>query len=144
MSSPKLYINKITNNATIPTRGSKYAAGYDLYSAYDYTILANGKELIKTDLSMTIPIGYYGRIAPRSGFSWKKHTDIGAGVIDCDYTGNVGVIIFNHSSDIIKVKKGDRIAQLILTPYYSPRIIETTQIQNTTRGSGGFGSTGMN
>ena len=137
-----MYIKLLTKFATVPTKGSQYAAGYDLYSAYDYTIMAKGKELIKTDISVEIPIGYYGRIAPRSGFSWKKHTDIGAGVIDNDYRGNIGVVVFNHSSKIINVKKGDRVAQLIITPYISPKIKLVNEVAFSNRGSKGFGSTG--
>jgi len=136
-----LYINKLSTNATIPTLGSKYAAGYDLYSAYDYKVLAKSKCLIKTDIAVEIPKGYYGRIAPRSGLSWKKFTDIGAGVIDNDYRGPLGVVLFNHNSEILNIEKGDRVAQLIITPYITPDII-VKELSTSNRGSGGFGSTG--
>ena len=74
----------------------------------------HGKAIIKTDITIEIPIGFYGRVAPRSGMSWKKHTDIGAGVIDADYRGTIGFVMFNHSSVDINIEKGDRIAQLII------------------------------
>lgn len=81
----KLKIKKLTENATIPKRATEKSAGYDLSSAYDFIVPAHGKELIKTDLSMTIPDGCYGRIAPRSSLAWKNFIDIGAGVIDAGY-----------------------------------------------------------
>lgn len=85
-----LQIAVLSENATIPTRGSARAAGYDLYSAEDTEIAGRGKGLVKTDIQIKVPSGTYGRIAPRSGLSWKNHIDIGAGVVDEDYRGNVG------------------------------------------------------
>ena len=85
-----LQVAKLSENAVIPTRGSSSAAGYDLYSAVDTAIPARGKGLVKTDIQIKVPHGTYGRIAPRSGLSWKNHIDIGAGVVDEDYRGNVG------------------------------------------------------
>ena len=92
-----LRVKKISEHATLPVRGSDGAAGYDLASAYDYVVPARGKELVKTDLSMAIPEGMYGRIAPRSGLAWKNFIDTGAGVIDADYRGEVKVLLFNHN-----------------------------------------------
>ena len=140
-----LRVKRLSENAVLPVRGSDLAAGYDLASAEDIVVPANGKAIAKTDLAMVIPIGYYGRIAPRSGFSWKKHTDIGAGVIDADYRGNVGVVIFNHSSEDIIVSKGDRVAQLILEKITTPEVVDVgdEDLDHTVRGEGGFGSTGM-
>jgi dUTP pyrophosphatase len=88
---------RLSEHATIPKRGSAQAAGYDLSSAYAVTIKAQGKAIVKTDLAIKVPQGCYGRIAPRSGLSWKHHMDVGAGVIDADYRGNVGVVLFNHA-----------------------------------------------
>jgi deoxyuridine 5'-triphosphate nucleotidohydrolase len=93
----KLPVKKLSEHAILPVRGSEHAAGYDLSSAYDVTIPAQGKAIAKTDLAMVIPNGCYGRVAPRSGLSWKHHIDVGAGVIDADYRGNVGVVLFNHA-----------------------------------------------
>eukprot|EP01084_Bolivina_argentea_P250673 420101_1 len=93
-SMPVFKIKKLTENAVIPSKGSLMSAGYDLYSGYDVLIPARGKALAKTDIAMAIPEGCYGRIAPRSGLAWKHHIDIGAGVIDADYRGNVGVVMF--------------------------------------------------
>ncbi|XP_033725490.1 deoxyuridine 5'-triphosphate nucleotidohydrolase-like isoform X1 [Pecten maximus] len=88
---------KITKNAFTPIRCSKLAAGYDLRSAYDYTIPGRGKQLVKTDIQIALPDGCYGRIAPKSGLATEHFIDIGAGVIDQDYRGNVGVVMFNHA-----------------------------------------------
>ena len=92
----KLLCKKLTEHATLPVRGSAQAAGYDLASAYACVIPARGKGIAKTDLAIALPDGVYGRIAPRSGLAWKKHIDVGAGVIDQDYRGAVGVVLFNH------------------------------------------------
>merc|ERR1712227_630084 len=140
----KLMIAKMSENATIPTRGSPLAAGYDLYSAEDTTIPARGKGLVKTDIQIKVPHGTYGRIAPRSGLSWKNHIDIGAGVVDEDYRGNVGVVMFNHAETEFVVKKGDRIAQLVCEKISYPEIEVLETLDNTERGEGGFGSTGTN
>jgi dUTP pyrophosphatase len=120
------------------------AAGYDLYAAYDEIVPAQGKSIVKTDLSIRVPDGTYGRIAPRSGLAAKHFIDVGAGVVDQDYTGNVGVVMFNHAQTEFVVKKGDRIAQLICEKIEYPEIEECTSLNSTDRGSGGFGSTGAN
>jgi deoxyuridine 5'-triphosphate nucleotidohydrolase len=139
-----LRIHKMTEHATIPTRGSPLSAGLDLSSAYDEVVPAGGKKLIKTDLSIACPTNCYARIAPRSGLTHKKFIDVGAGVIDADYRGNVGVILFNHAKEDFVVTKGDRIAQLILEMIsYAPVVEVMEPLEETERGAGGFGSTGM-
>jgi len=139
-----LKIAKLTEHAIIPTRGSDKAAGYDLYSAYDYVIPAKGKVLAKTDIQVKVPHGTYGRVAPRSGLAWKNHIDIGAGVVDEDYRGNVGVVMFNHSEVEFNIKAGDRIAQLVCEKISYPEIQILESLDETARGEGGFGSTGVN
>ena len=94
-----LFVKKLSEFAILPVRGSPLAAGFDLAAAYDTVITAHGKGIVKTDLAMKIPTSCYGRIAPRSGLAWKKHIDVGAGVIDADYRGNVGVVLFNHGDE---------------------------------------------
>lgn len=84
---PKLLVKKLISNAILPKRGSEYAAGYDLYSAVDITINKKSKGLVSTGISIAIPEGNYGRIAPRSGLAVKNFIDTGAGVIDVDYRG---------------------------------------------------------
>ncbi|BFZ22117.1 hypothetical protein BsWGS_25155 [Bradybaena similaris] len=139
-----LQFTKLTSNATTPSKGSPLAAGYDLYSAHNYTVPAKGKEIVLTDIQIALPDGCYGRVAPRSGLAAKHFIDVGAGVIDQDYRGNVGVVMFNFSDTDFEVKKGDRIAQLICEKIYLPQLQELPALDNTERGSGGFGSTGKN
>nr|CAH8828872.1 unnamed protein product [Trichobilharzia regenti] len=143
-SSPvKLRFKKLTNQATTPTRGSAFAAGYDLYAAYDATIYAGGRELVKTDIQIQLPDGCYGRVAPRSGLALKNGIDVGAGVIDQDYRGNVGVVLFNFGKGDFVIKKGDRIAQLICERIFCPELVECESLEETERGSNGYGSTGV-
>ena len=99
MSKLALRVKKLSEHATIPVRASARAAGYDLFAAYDTSIDAHGKALVKTDISLAIPNGHYGRIAPRSSLAWKNHIDVGAGVIDEDYRGPLGVVLFNHANE---------------------------------------------
>ncbi|KAJ6664117.1 hypothetical protein lerEdw1_008332 [Lerista edwardsae] len=142
--SQRLRFAKLSENAFAPSRGSSRAAGYDLYSAYDCEIPASGKAVVKTDIQIALPSGCYGRIAPRSGLAAKHFIDVGAGVIDEDYRGNVGVVLFNFGKESFKVNKGDRIAQLICERIYYPDLEEMQVLDDTDRGSGGFGSTGKN
>uniref|UniRef100_A0A2K6FA48 Deoxyuridine 5'-triphosphate nucleotidohydrolase n=1 Tax=Propithecus coquereli TaxID=379532 RepID=A0A2K6FA48_PROCO len=86
----QLRFARLLEHATAPTRGSARAVGYDLYSAYDYTIPSMEKTVVKTDIQIALPSGCYGRVAPHSGLAAKHFTDVGAGVIDEDYRGNVG------------------------------------------------------
>ena len=111
-------------------------------SAYAGVVPARGKALLKTDLSIAVPAGTYGRVAPRSGLALKHGIDTGAGVIDEDYRGNVGVILFNHSDADFAVAAGDRIAQLVLEAIVTPPVAVVAELDETARGAGGFGSTG--
>merc|ERR1712110_1366426 len=135
---------KLTEHAFAPKKGSKLAAGYDLHSAYDYEIPPHGKVIAKTDIQICVPDGTYGRIAPRSGLAAKNFIDIGAGVVDEDYRGNVGVVMFNHADAEFVVKKGDRIAQLVCEKIAYPELEVLETLDSTERGEGGFGSTGTN
>lgn len=133
---------KLKECASTPRRATPLSAGLDLASCENTSIFPHGKALISTGIAVAIPKGHYGRIAPRSGFSYRKHTDIGAGVIDGDYRGEIKVLVFNHSADTIEIKKGDKIAQLILEKFspLEPCLVES--LDETLRGSNGFGSTG--
>lgn len=139
----KLYVQKLSEDATLPRRGTEGAVGYDLSSAMDMVILAKGKGLVLTDLAIKVPEGTYGRVAPRSGLAWKNHIDVGAGVIDSDFRGNVGVVLFNHGTEDFKIQKGDRIAQLILEECLLCDVEEVLRLDETARNDGGFGSTGL-
>ncbi|NWS21041.1 DUT protein, partial [Pachyramphus minor] len=142
--STRLRFTKLSENAFAPSRGSARAAGYDLYSAYDCVIPPMEKAVVKTDIQIALPSGCYGRVAPRSGLAAKHFIDVGAGVIDEDYRGNVGVVLFNFGKETFEVKKGDRIAQLICERIYYPELEEVEALDDTDRGEGGFGSTGKN
>ncbi|KAK8815596.1 hypothetical protein WA538_004722 [Blastocystis sp. DL] len=143
MEQETLYIKKLSDNATTPMRGSPNAAGYDLFSAADIVVPAHQKALVPTDLSVAIPKNCYGRVAPRSGLALKKFIDVGAGVIDCDYRGPLGIVLFNFADTDFEVKKGDRVAQLILERICMAPIVEVDSLDETERGAGGFGSTGI-
>lgn len=142
-NSSSLGYLKLSNNAYPPELGSSEAAGFDLSSAYEYIIPPHGKELVKTDLSIQLPKGTYGRIAPRSGLAWKNFINVGAGVIDPDYTGNVCILLFNHSNEDFKINKGDKVAQLICELFVRPNLTELDNIKESDRGFKGFGSTGV-
>ena len=139
----KIKIKKLSEKAKIPTQGSVYAAGYDLYSAENNYVLSMERKLIKTNIAISIPEGYYGRIAPRSGLAFKNGIDILAGVIDSDYRGDIGVIIFNTcKNDIFEIKTGDRIAQLIIEKCHSVEWKDVESLEESVRSHSGFGSTG--
>lgn len=87
VTNPVLLVKRLSKDAILPTRGSPLSAGFDLYAAHDAVIPAQGKTLVKTDLSIAVPEGCYGRVAPRSGLALKHHLDVGAGVVDADYVG---------------------------------------------------------
>jgi dUTP pyrophosphatase len=136
-------IKLLETNAKVPVRANDCAAGYDLYSSCNALIYPQERMLIKTGISIEIPEGYYGRIAPRSGWALKYGIDTLAGVIDSDYRGEVGVILYNTDKEIpFHIKIGDRIAQIIFEKYYSFDIEISNEISKTARGDGGFGSTG--
>ncbi|CAN6287295.1 unnamed protein product [Urochloa humidicola] len=141
--APLLKVKKLSEKAVLPSRGSALAAGYDLSSAAEMVVPARGKALVPTDLSIAIPEGTYARIAPRSGLALKHSIDVGAGVVDADYRGPLGVILFNHSDADFAVKPGDRIAQMIIEVIATPEVAEVEDLDATVRGEGGFGSTGV-
>ena len=139
----QINVKKLSENATIPTQGTSFAAGYDLYAAEDAVVVCGTRKLIKTNVSMEITPGYYGRIAPRSGLAYKNGIDVLAGVIDSDYRGDIGVILYNTDKNIdFTVKKGDRIAQIIFEACYIATLNNVDNLDNTLRQAGGFGSTG--
>ena len=147
--SNSLNVKLLNDNAKPPIRSSEDAVGYDLFCCRNYVIKGKEKALIDTGISIQINYNnlnidetIYARIAPRSGISYKYMTDIGAGVIDKDYRGELKVLIFNHSDDQIIFNSGDKIAQLILEKAIIPPVCVVLTLDETTRGSGGFGSTG--
>jgi dUTP pyrophosphatase len=136
-----IQIKKLTSLAKTPTRGSDFAAGYDLYSTEDYTLKPLERKLFKTHVSIAIPSGHYGRIAPRSGLAFKDGLDTMAGVIDEDYRGDVGVILINLGNVDKEIKAGEKIAQLIIENYNTVTFEEVQDLPASVRDGGGFGST---
>lgn len=136
-------VKKLEPDAILPTRATAGSAGYDLYSYQDGILLSGCQVLISTKIAMEIPNGYCGLIWPRSGLSVKKGIETGAGVIDSDYRGEVCVVLHNHSNETFIFKKGMRIAQLLITPIATPIILEIDSLNESKRGDGGFGSTGL-
>ena len=141
-SEETLQIKRLTLDATLPTPASPGSVGYDLYSLNDLCIQPNSRDIVSTGVCATIPMGCYGRIAPRSGLTVKYGIHVGAGVIDPDYTGELKVCLFNLGSVPFEIKKGDKIAQLILEKCMTPLIEEVNELQKTMRANRGFGSSG--
>lgn len=136
-------VKLLSEHGRLPTKGSPLSAGYDIYCAHATVVAAMDFGLVKTDISIRPPKGTYARIAPRSSLALKSGINIGAGVIDEDYTGPVGAIVFNNSRVDFKVERGDRVAQIILEKIAHAEVREVQCLQETERGSGGFGSTGI-
>ena len=142
----KVGIKKLNEKATLPTYGSEFAAGADLYAGSDKEVTVNPHEtvLIPTGLAMELPVGYAGLIYARSGLATKKGLAPAnkVGVVDCDYRGEVKVALHNHSAVAQTVAPGERVAQLVIAPYLTADFVETEELSDTVRGAGGFGSTG--
>ena len=138
-----MLVKLLSSTAKPPRQGSKYAAGYDLCSDQKITLHPGDRTLVSTGLAIAIPKGHYGRIAPRSGLAVKKGIDIGAGVIDNDYRGEVKILMLHNGKENLDIEVGDRIAQLILESYSSSEVMIVEDLEETERGTGGFGSTGV-
>lgn len=137
---------RMSPEATLFSRQSDGAAGYDIYSSVDMEIQPGLRDVVKTSIALAVPDGYYGRIAPRSGLAVKKGIRVEAGVIDSDYRGEIVVCLSNAGNGVFVINKGDRIAQFILEKITTPSVVEVKSIDelgNTGRGDGGFGSTGL-
>ena len=139
-------IKKLNDKAVIPTYGTEYAAGADLYACMDEAVTINPGEtaFIKTGLAMEVPVGYAGLIYARSGLACKKGLAPAnkVGVIDSDYRGEFIVVLHNHGSQPQTVGHGERIAQLVITPVFTPGFVLSETLSDTSRATGGFGSTG--
>ena len=141
-----LRIKKLRDNAQMPTYGSEWAAGADIYAAIDeaVTIQPNETKFIPTGLAFEIPEGYAGFIYARSGLACKKGLAPAnkVGVVDADYRGEVMVALHNHGTEAQTVEAGERIAQMIIAPFITANFIFSDELDDTVRGAGGFGSTG--
>lgn len=141
-------VKKLNNLATIPTRGSEYAAGYDLYAATAEPIDIAPHSTVKvgTGLSFELPKGTFAAIFARSGIATKRGLRPAncVGVCDSDYRGEYIVALHNDTDEMMSIEAGERIAQMILLPYVEMKFEETNDLTETERGDGGFGSTGKN
>ncbi len=136
---------KLNENAKTPTFGTEFSAGADLYSAEEEVVIAPGEtKFIGTGLATAIPVGTVGLIYARSGLACKKGLAPAnkVGVIDSDYRGEIKVALHNHGKEPQTVAKNERVAQMVITPYYSVDYVESDSLDQTERGAGGFGSTG--
>jgi len=137
-----LEVKRLCSQAILPRRATNGSVGYDLFCIDNLTIPPGELICASTGIAVKVPVGTYGRIAPRSGITVKHNAHVGAGVIDRDYTGEVKVVLCNNGSDTIKFNSLERIAQLILERCETPRVVEVSDFGHTSRGPGGFGSTG--
>lgn len=141
-----IQVKKLKENAILPTYGSPEAAGADLYACLEnpITIQPGESVFIPTGLSMELPKGYVGLIYARSGLACKKGLAPAnkVGVIDSDYRGEFIVVLHNHGGQPCEISHGERIAQLVITPVFTPGFIEVAELSDTVRSDGGFGSTG--
>ncbi len=142
----KIPVKKLRTNAILPTYGSAEAAGADLYACLDAPVeIAPGKTaFIPTGIAMELPRGYAGLAYARSGLACKKDLAPAnkVGVIDSDYRGEFMIALHNHGEQVRVIEHGERIAQLVITPVFTPGFTEVSELSLTERGSGGFGSTG--
>ena len=131
----------MNNNAAFLKKSREGAVGYDLCASQNCTIPAKDKGLVQIGLAISFPAGLYVRIAPRSGLVLKKFIDEGVGVVDSNYRGEVGVVLFNHGDQDFEVKVGDKITQLIFEKISVPEVVEVPELEDIIRGLGGFGTT---
>lgn len=143
---PTITVKKLNEKAILPTYGSEFSAGADLYALIEESVsfAPNETKLIPTGLAMEIPVGYAGLIYARSGLALKRGLAPAnkVGVIDSDYRGEVMVALHNHSDKMQTIEPQERIAQLVVTPFLKAEFMESETLGETLRGEGGFGSTG--
>ncbi len=142
----KIKVKKLNKNAIMPSYGSEFAAGADLYACIEseVTIEPHTTVMLPTGIAIELPVGYGGFIYARSGLASKRNLAPAnkVGVVDCDYRGEVKVALHNHGETAQTVAVGERIAQLVVAPYITAEFTEADELSDTVRGAGGFGSTG--
>ena len=140
-----LRFRKVHPDAVLPAYAHPSDAGMDVRSVDDLTIAPGKRALVHTGLVMLLPLGYEAQVRPRSGLALKSGVTVlnAPGTVDSGYRGEVGVILANFGEADFNVGKGDKIAQIVIAPVTQPEIVETTEVDETDRGSGGFGSTGV-
>jgi len=143
----KVKVKKLHPDAIIPEYMTEHAAGLDLCTVIEAPLALKPGErtLLPTGLAMEIPPGYEGQVRPRSGLALKKGIALvnSPGTIDADYRGEIGIIVINHGQETVEFQPGDRIAQLIVAPVTQAQLVEVSELNDSTRSSGGFGHTGV-
>lgn len=146
MTNERIYFTLLDETAKLPTRATDGSAGYDLYAAGLATVRVPAGEhmLIKTGVSISLPQGYEAQVRPRSGLALKHRVTVlnSPGTVDSDFRGEIGVILMNHGVGAFEVRPGDRIAQLVIAKYEVLPWLEVDVLDETERGTGGYGSTG--
>jgi dUTP pyrophosphatase len=137
----KIEVLKISPEATLPTRAHPEDAGMDIYSLEDVILESSQGKVTKTGIAMAIPQGFVGMVADRSSLA-KRGVKTAGGIIDAGYRGEIMICLWNISGEPIQLKRGERIAQLLILPIATPAVVEVAKLDETQRGAGGFGSTG--
>lgn len=139
-----LHVKKLSNTAILPAYSHIGDAGLDLYASEPFVLKPRSVGLIKTDIAIELPKGTEAQVRPRSGLALNNRVTVlnSPGTIDEGYRGEIGVILVNHSDDSFVINAGMKIAQLVVKPVLSVEVIEVNELSNTSRGTGGFGSTG--
>ncbi len=140
-NSETLPILRLSSDATLPTRAHPHDAGLDLYALEDILLEGGQGKAARTGVAMAIPQGYVGLVADRSSLG-KKGLKTAGGVIDAGYRGEIQILLWNLTRDAIQLKRGERIAQLLILPIATPAVTEVATLDETSRGTNGFGSTG--
>ena len=137
-----IQVKLLNPEATLPTKTNPTDAGFDLYSTVDADILPGQRKLLPTGVAMAIPSGYYGRIADRSGNAFSLGLHVLAGVVDNGYVGELKGLLINLSNVPVEIKRGHRIAQIIITAISNLPLTQVQELDTTDRGASGFGSSG--
>ena len=145
MFKPTIKFVKINEDAIIPKFAHLSDAGMDVYASEAAELQAGEYKIVKTGLQMSMPFGYEAQVRPRSGLAAKFGVTVlnTPGTIDCEYRGEVGVILINHGKNVFKIEKGDRIAQMVVNKLTRFEVKQVKTLEKTVRGEGGFGSTGV-
>ncbi len=135
---------RLHEDALIPAYAKQGDAGMDVCSIDNYELSPSNSILVKTGLAMELPLGYEAQVRPRSGLAYKNQITVlnSPGTIDSGYRNEIGVILINHGKETFNIKKGERIAQLVIAKHETPTIEEVIELAESERGLGGFGSTG--
>lgn len=146
MAKLQVNLKKLHENAVVPMYGTEFSAGADLYACMEepVTIAPGETAFIPTGIAVEVPVGYAGLVYARSGLACKKGLAPAnkVGVVDADYRGEIMVALHNHSTEAVTVESGERIAQMVITPFLSVDYQVVEELTETVRGEGGFGSTG--